>query len=298
VDREGTVHVIELKRDRTPREVVAQALDYGSWVRRLSYEDIATLYAEKNGGTAFETAFSETFGTEPPESLNETHKLVIVATELDPSTERIIDYLAEDYGVPVNAVFFQHFQDGENAYLARSWLIDPADVQDTPAKKSRKGGSKEPWNGRDYYVAIGEDQARNWEDCVKYGFVCGGGGKWYSQSLYQLAPGARVFACIPKTGYVGVGTVTEAAVPFRDFRVTVDGREKRLDEVPLKAPNMAHHLDDDETCEHVVGVKWQHTLPREQAFWETGMYANQNTATKLRNAFTLDRLYQRFNLEE
>src|SRR6266542_4192150 len=31
----GDLYVIELKRDRTPREVVAQALDYGSWVREL-----------------------------------------------------------------------------------------------------------------------------------------------------------------------------------------------------------------------------------------------------------------------
>jgi hypothetical protein len=31
VDVEGRIHVIELKRDRTPREVVAQILDYGSW---------------------------------------------------------------------------------------------------------------------------------------------------------------------------------------------------------------------------------------------------------------------------
>ena len=35
VDAHGVLHVLELKRDKTPREVVAQALDYGSWVRRL-----------------------------------------------------------------------------------------------------------------------------------------------------------------------------------------------------------------------------------------------------------------------
>ncbi len=30
IDEEGTLYVIELKRGRTPREVVAQVLDYGS----------------------------------------------------------------------------------------------------------------------------------------------------------------------------------------------------------------------------------------------------------------------------
>jgi RecB family endonuclease NucS len=38
IDVDGDLHVIELKRDRTPRDVLAQALDYASWVRELTYE--------------------------------------------------------------------------------------------------------------------------------------------------------------------------------------------------------------------------------------------------------------------
>src|SRR4051794_22819934 len=36
LDAEGSLVVIELKRDRTPREVVAQVLDYAAWVHGLS----------------------------------------------------------------------------------------------------------------------------------------------------------------------------------------------------------------------------------------------------------------------
>src|SRR6266511_3294804 len=43
LDPTGRLTVIELKRDQTPREVVAQLLDYASWVQDLSYEDIATI---------------------------------------------------------------------------------------------------------------------------------------------------------------------------------------------------------------------------------------------------------------
>jgi len=35
LDMEGNVVVLELKKGKTPREVVAQLLDYGSWVRDL-----------------------------------------------------------------------------------------------------------------------------------------------------------------------------------------------------------------------------------------------------------------------
>ena len=50
VDVEGRIHVIELKRDRTPREVVAQILDYGSWAQDLSLSEVTELYAEHQGG--------------------------------------------------------------------------------------------------------------------------------------------------------------------------------------------------------------------------------------------------------
>lgn len=33
MDADGQLVIVELKRDRTPREVVAQVLDYASWVR-------------------------------------------------------------------------------------------------------------------------------------------------------------------------------------------------------------------------------------------------------------------------
>ena len=37
---DGSLVVVELKRDHTPREVVAQALDYASWVANLEAQEI------------------------------------------------------------------------------------------------------------------------------------------------------------------------------------------------------------------------------------------------------------------
>ena len=43
MDRDGNLTVLELKRNKTPREVVAQLLDYGSWIRQLQDDDIAEI---------------------------------------------------------------------------------------------------------------------------------------------------------------------------------------------------------------------------------------------------------------
>jgi RecB family endonuclease NucS len=46
---DGSLVLIELKRDKTPRDVVAQSLDYASWVEKLQPEDIAAIFALRTG---------------------------------------------------------------------------------------------------------------------------------------------------------------------------------------------------------------------------------------------------------
>lgn len=293
INPQGDICAIELKRGRTPRDVVAQLLDYGSWVKDLTYEDVVSIYSANSPERPFEQAFSDMFGQDLPDTLNENHQLIIVASELDNSTERIVTYLSKQYGVPINAVFFRYFEDESHEYLARTWLIDPNEAE----ALGRKGG-KETWNGRDFYVSLGEGPTRSWEDCRKYGFISGGGGRWYSRTLDMLFPEARVFVCIPERGYVGVGVVKEPSRRVRDFNVDIDGRSAPILEAPLRAPAMDDRADDEELSEYLVRVEWLKALPREQAIWEKGMFANQNTVCKLRNKFTLDRLVELFGLAE
>jgi RecB family endonuclease NucS len=53
MDSTGNLVIVELKRDKTPRDVTAQAIDYASWVKDLDAEDIQRIAAEyfKNKGT-------------------------------------------------------------------------------------------------------------------------------------------------------------------------------------------------------------------------------------------------------
>ena len=43
IDKDGNLIVLELKKNKTPREVVAQLLDYASWVKDLSDDEIASM---------------------------------------------------------------------------------------------------------------------------------------------------------------------------------------------------------------------------------------------------------------
>lgn len=94
-----------------------------------------------------------------------------MASELDPTSDRIIEFLAESYDVPINAVFFRHFADGGHEYLARTWLLDPHQVEDKTARPSRR--KLRPWNGRDFYVILGRAEPGDprWPIAHKYGFL-------------------------------------------------------------------------------------------------------------------------------
>lgn len=251
LDEDGNVHVIELKRDKTPRDVVAQSLDYGSWVAELSHTDVVEIFENYRTGIAFDEAFAEFFGTIAPDELNASQVITIVAASVDAATERIVRFLNENFNVPVDVVFFRHFNDQGSSYLARTWLVsqESAPAPQTTPKAQR---TREPWNDHDWYVSFGEEpNGRVWEDGRQYGFVSAGGGAWYSRSLKSLPVGARIFTHIPKIGYVGVGIVVGPAARFSDAVITANGFERRLSELPLTG-NYNHNPDGDgdETAEY------------------------------------------------
>ncbi|MBI1377785.1 MAG: hypothetical protein GC157_09935 [Frankiales bacterium] len=280
IDGDGALHVLELKRDRTPRDVVAQTLDYGSWVQTLSHDDVREVYEKYRGPEqAFEEAFEETFGVAPPDELNVEQTLTIVAAELDSESERIVDFLAGTFGVPINAVFFRYFRDGDREYVARTWLREQA--SDPVAKAGGGRKLKESWNGKDWYISFGDEETRDWEDAREHGFVAAGGGEWYSRSLRSVPVGAWIWVCIPKTGYVGVGEVAGDAEPFTGSRFA--GQRLRA--------SYSHANGEDEW---VLPVNWLQTRSRSEAVWQKGMFANQNSATRLRSSFTLDVLHRAF----
>jgi hypothetical protein len=293
---DGSLVLIELKRDRTPREIVAQALDYASWLAELTADRIAQIYQRFSNGGNLNDAFRSRFGKElDEETLNESHQIVIVASELDDSTERIVGYLNER-DIAINVMFFQVFELDGRHLLSRAWLIDPGETQANVAATSKsKGerGEKEPWNG-EFYVSYG---SRSWADAVKYGFVSAGGGSWYSQTLKQLTPGDRIWVKIPKSGYVGVGRVIEAVQPAKDFKVETSQGPRSILDVSEHADGLRRHANDPEMSEYFVRVKWLDTVPEIEAFDEVGLFGNQNTVcqpTTPKWRHTVERLKTKF----
>ena len=140
LDSNGDLVVIELKRGQTSREVATQALDYASWVKELSFEhirDIANGYLNSRD-SSLEDAFETKFEQPLPDTLNESHRSLIVAESMDTATERIVRYLS-DMGVPVNVATVQHFRGNDGReMLAQVFLVEPEEAQARPQATSKR----------------------------------------------------------------------------------------------------------------------------------------------------------------
>ena len=142
LDNLGNTVVVELKRGQTPRDTVAQALEYASWVKHLSPENITVIadeYLKGIGSCPLKEAFKERFGVEVPDELNREHRSLIMAESIDDRTDRIVRYL-DDMDVPINVVTVQHFQ-GSNGrrLLARVFLVEPVKNEAKSRSTSRRG---------------------------------------------------------------------------------------------------------------------------------------------------------------
>jgi hypothetical protein len=287
IDIHGDVLIIELKRHRTPREIVAQVLDYASWINQLSPRDVVEIANSYLGANLAET-FLNRFDSELPEAINVNHRMLIVASELDDSSERIVQYLSSRHSLDINVVFFTCFKQNGKEFVGRSWLMDPEEVEERS-----EGRRKSPWTGY-WFVNVGEGKHRNWDDCRKYGFVAAGQGSRYSDPLKKLKIGDQIFAYMKGLGYVGFGEVTNVAAMAKDF--VVAGPEKRLFDLPLTQDGIKQNADDPDRSEWVVGVQWKRTFPRSEPCYFKGLFANQNIVCKLRDQQTFDFLKSKFEI--
>jgi len=132
---------------------------------------------------------------------------------------------------------------------------------------------------------------------VEYGFICAGGGPWYSRTLQLLNPEDRVWVKVPGHGFVGVGRVTGRAKPATAFQVKTPAGEMSVLDVAKRGTYHREFLNDLERCEYFVPIQWLQTVPLEKAVQEIGLFGNQNTVCKPTTEkwrYTVERLKETF----
>jgi len=141
IDKDGNIVVVELKKGRAPREVIAQILEYASWANNLTDEAIlnmATSFVSHDHDqkeTRFDEMFIEKFEVDEFPSINQTQRLFIIAEEIPPRIANVCRFLRTSHGLDINCVEFSVFQTESGEILVNSEkVVGQEDVKE-PKKK-------------------------------------------------------------------------------------------------------------------------------------------------------------------
>ena len=141
VDREGNVVVVELKRDRTPRDVVAQALDYAAFAAKLdaaALEGILLGEYRPDEPLALAEYHREYFDQSEAGAFNKDQRIVIVGQQVTPEIRQTALFLGSK-GVQVTCVEFTFFQAaGGGRLLSQEIVVGGEHARPQATAMSRK----------------------------------------------------------------------------------------------------------------------------------------------------------------
>jgi len=125
-DREGSTTVIELKRDRTPREAIAQALEYASFIETLDYEELRQILRKYTGNEGenlaeYHRAYFKLEDTESV-SFNKNQRIVIVGGNITPEIRQTAMFLRRK-GLLVTCSEFKYFKTETGETLLSSDIV-------------------------------------------------------------------------------------------------------------------------------------------------------------------------------
>lgn len=138
IDSTGNTVIVELKRDRLPREALVQAIDYASDVAGWDLDRFREICKSYTGQT-FEDYFQQEFEGIAIEDLaiNQAQRLLLVGFSVEGSLERMIEWLSDKYSLGINAVVLSYVRTPSGDEVLSRTVIIPEEVEKQKANKKK-----------------------------------------------------------------------------------------------------------------------------------------------------------------
>jgi len=114
IDSNGDLIIVELKKGKTSREVIAQILEYGAWASQLTYQDLnimAMKYYENDeqlGSLDLIDIFNTIFYPDNHDlvevKFNTSQRLFVVAEEISITVREVVRYLSKTLRLDINCL--------------------------------------------------------------------------------------------------------------------------------------------------------------------------------------------------
>jgi hypothetical protein len=136
IDNNGNLVIVELKRDKLARDVLAQAIDYASDVANWDIEkfnEICLTFSDNS----LEDYITDHFDNVELDDLviNKAQRLLLVGFSIDEALSRMIEWLSSKYDVGINAIILNYVKTSSgNELLSRTVII----AEEIEKEKSNK----------------------------------------------------------------------------------------------------------------------------------------------------------------
>lgn len=159
LDRQGDAVVVELKRGRTPRDVLAQALEYASFVEGLGYDGLEAILRKYTGEdvAVLSDAHAAEFeiGDGQAVAFNKDQHVVIVGSEITPEIRQTSAFLRKR-GLDVACVEFGFFKTASGERIMSSEVVVGGD----PVGVAAPDVAPMPKTTKDQFLAACDDTGR------------------------------------------------------------------------------------------------------------------------------------------
>lgn len=157
IDSSGDLVIVELKKGKTPREVVAQALEYASWASSLTFDDLNKMASEyfksRNPDDSSDLiqrhkdVFDPDADSEVVIEFNRNQKIFIVAEEVTPLIRQVTSHLRTKYQVKILCIEYKVFKSEQGEYIISTEKIGSYDeLGIASTTKTGIGGNSVRWS--------------------------------------------------------------------------------------------------------------------------------------------------------
>ena len=147
IDNNGNIVVVELKRDKLARVVLAQAIDYASDLSTWDIDKLSEICMSYTGNS-LEDHIAENFEDIEIDDLtiNQTQRLLLVGFSIEESLNRMIEWLSSNYDLSVNAIILNYVITSNGTELLSRTVTIPEEIakEKTSKKKFKIEMSDDP----------------------------------------------------------------------------------------------------------------------------------------------------------
>jgi hypothetical protein len=138
IDTNGNTVIVELKRNKLPREALAQAIDYASDVAGWDNDRFKEICLSFTNQT-LEDYLQEKFEGVAIEDLaiNQAQRLLLVGFSIEESLARMIEWLSDVYSVGINVIMLNYAKTTQGDEVLSRMVMIPEEIEKQKANKKK-----------------------------------------------------------------------------------------------------------------------------------------------------------------